>query len=77
MIWWALAGAASWCLVALAAGTVVGRVLAWGAAPLAPVPAAGYDRRRQQTVPLPEPWERRAEGRVQPAEKRRSGRLSA
>lgn len=53
MIWWALIGAASWCLVALAAGALLGRALDWGAAPLAPSPATGYDRRRRPTVPLP------------------------
>ena len=77
MVWWALVGAASWCLVALAGGVVLGRALAWGTAPLVPLPASGHERRQQPTVPLPERWERRAEARVQPAEKRRSGRLSA
>jgi len=38
MIWWALVGAASWCLVALAGGVLVGRALDWGAAPLLPLP---------------------------------------
>ena len=77
MIWWALIGAASWCLVALAAGVLLGRALDWGAAPLAPSPATGYDRRRRPTVPLPQLWERRAEARVRPADERRRGRLSA
>jgi hypothetical protein len=76
MIWWALVGAASWCLVALAGGVLVGRARDWGAAPLVSSPAAGYDRRRP-TVPLPQLWERRAEGRVRPADEHRRARLSA
>jgi hypothetical protein len=76
MFWWIGLGVGAWFAVALGAGTLIGRVLAFGSGswielePVAATVSAGYDRRRGPTAPLPLAWERRAEALPKPVAER-------